>query len=29
VFPYLLRDKAVERANAAWAMDISVPQQAA
>ena len=25
VFPYLLRDKAIERANQAWALDISAP----
>lgn len=29
VYPYLLRGLAVERANHVWAMDISVPQQAA
>jgi putative transposase len=29
VYPYLLRGLAIERANHAWAMDISVPQQAA
>jgi putative transposase len=29
VFPYLLRGMAIERPNQAWAMDISVPQQAA
>jgi hypothetical protein len=29
VFPYLLRDLTIDRANHVWAMDISVPQQAA
>ena len=29
VYPYLLRGQAIERANHVWAMDISVPQQAA
>jgi putative transposase len=29
IYPYLLRGLAVERANQVWAMDISVPQQAA
>jgi putative transposase len=29
VYPYLLRGLAIERANHVWAMDISVPQQAA
>jgi putative transposase len=29
IYPYLLRGLAVERANQVWAMDISVPRQAA
>jgi putative transposase len=29
IYPYLLRDVTVERPNQAWAMDISVPRQAA
>ena len=29
IFPYLLRDLAIERPNQVWAADISVPQQAA
>jgi putative transposase len=29
IYPYLLRDLAIERPNQVWAMDISVPQQAA
>ena len=29
VYPYLLRGLSIERANQVWAMDISVPQQAA
>ncbi len=29
IYPYLLRGLAVERPNQVWAMDISVPQQAA
>ena len=29
IYPYLLRGVKVERANQVWAMDISVPQQAA
>ena len=29
IFPYLLRGLGVERPNHVWAMDISVPQQAA
>jgi putative transposase len=29
IYPYLLRDVAIERANHVWAADISVPQQAA
>jgi putative transposase len=29
VYPYLLRGVAIERPNQVWAMDISVPQQAA
>jgi putative transposase len=29
VFPYLLRGMAIERPNQVWAMDISVPRQAA
>ncbi|MCP5255570.1 MAG: transposase [Zoogloeaceae bacterium] len=29
VFPYLLRKRRIDQPNQAWAMDISVPQQAA
>ena len=29
IYPYLLRDFAIERPNQVWAADISVPQQAA
>ena len=29
IYPYLLRNRTIERANQVWAMDISVPQQAA
>jgi putative transposase len=29
VFPYLLRHRTITRPNEVWAMDISVPQQAA
>ena len=29
IYPYLLRGKKIERADHVWAMDISVPQQAA
>jgi putative transposase len=29
VYPYLLRDLAVERPNQVWCADISVPRQAA
>jgi putative transposase len=29
IYPYLLRDLTIERADQVWAMDISVPQQAA
>ena len=29
IYPYLLRDVTIERANHVWAADISVPQQAA
>ncbi len=29
IYPYLLRNLAIERANHVWAADISVPQQAA
>lgn len=29
IYSYLLRDRAIERTNEVWAMDISVPQQAA
>jgi putative transposase len=29
IYPYLLRKLTIERPNHVWAMDISVPQQAA
>jgi putative transposase len=29
IFPYLLREMVIDRPNQVWAMDISVPQQAA
>ena len=29
IFPYLLRDRVIDRPNQVWAADISVPQQAA
>jgi putative transposase len=29
IYPYLLRDLKIDRANHVWATDISVPQQAA
>ena len=29
IYPYLLRDVTIERANHVWAADISVPQEAA
>jgi putative transposase len=29
IYPYLLRDLEITRPNQVWAMDISVPQQAA
>ncbi len=29
IYPYLLRERVIEQPNEAWAMDISVPQQAA
>jgi len=29
VFPYLLRGKTIDQPNQVWALDISVPQQAA
>jgi putative transposase len=29
IYPYLLRGLAIERPNQVWAMDISVPRQAA
>jgi putative transposase len=29
IYPYLLKDVAIERPNQVWAADISVPQQAA
>jgi putative transposase len=29
IYPYLLRGVKIERADQVWAMDISVPQQAA
>ena len=29
IFPYLLRDLVIERPNQVWAMDFSVPQEAA